>query len=429
MPSFKSLLMTATLASLSAAHVVLENPKPYKFVADGPTNPISSTGSDFPCKIPPGQSYIIDGEPTPMTIGEDQTLSFQGHAVHGGGSCQLALSRGFPTKDSPWMVIHSIEGGCPARGQKGNLEGPNKDKYTFKIPEGIEPGTNWTLAWSWQSRIGGGPEFYVTPWEVVIHREQRTLMGVVTFYMNCAPITILPSTKKRTDHPAGRRYAVSKRNTEFPELFMANMGEFAGGCTTSDAQRVQIPIAYPNPGASVDRPEGDNLFKQMCDGNPRAKKAPAAGNGDGNGGASGAPPTEPSSTSSSAAPSSSSSASSSPAASSSAAPTSSAAPEATFIITSSTPSSSTPSSSTPTTPSSAIASASASTSTSAQTPSSSAAPPTCGGGQCTEGHLTCLEDGTHFATCTGGQLTAHQPTPPGYKCKPGSGLGLEISPM
>ncbi|KAI1347166.1 hypothetical protein F5Y01DRAFT_329912 [Xylaria sp. FL0043] len=401
MPSFKSLLMTATLASLSAAHVVLENPKPYKFVADGPTNPISSTGSDFPCKIPPGQSYIIDGEPTPMTIGEDQTLSFQGHAVHGGGSCQLALSRGFPTKDSPWMVIHSIEGGCPARGQKGNLEGPNKDKYTFKIPEGIEPGTNWTLAWTWQSRIGGGPEFY----------------------MNCAPITILPSTKKRTDHPAGRRYAVSKRNTDFPELFMANMGEFAGGCTTSDAQRVQIPIAYPNPGASVDRPEGDNLFKQMCDGNPRAKKGtPAAGNGDGNGGASGALPTEPSSTSSSASPSSSSSASSSPAASSSSAPTSSAASETTFIVTSS----SAPSSSAPTTPSSA--SASASTSTSAQIPSSSAAPPTCGG-QCTEGHLTCLEDGTHFATCTGGQLTAHQPTPPGYKCKPGSGLGLEISPM
>ncbi|KAI0812842.1 hypothetical protein GGR55DRAFT_638076 [Xylaria sp. FL0064] len=396
MPSFKSLLMTATVASLSAAHVVLENPKPYKFVADGPTNPISSTGSDFPCKIPPGQSYIIDGEPTPMTIGEDQTLSFQGHAVHGGGSCQLALSHGFPTKDSPWMVIHSIEGGCPARNQTGNLEGPNKDKYTFKIPEGIEPGTNWTLAWTWQSRIGGGP----------------------AFYMNCAPITILPSTKKRTDHPAGRRYAVSKRNTDFPELFMANMGELAGGCTTSDAQRVQIPIAYPNPGASVDRPEGDNLFKQMCDGNPRAKKAPAAGNGDGNGGASGALPTEPSSTSSSAAPSSFSSASSSPAASTSSAPTSSAAPETTFITTSS---------SAPTTPSSASPS-SATASTSAEIPSSSAAPPT-PGGQCTEGHLTCLEDGTHFAICTGGQLTAHQPTPPGYKCKPGSGLGLEISPM
>lgn len=160
MSPFPPFLVSALVASLSAAHVVLENPKPYKFVADGPTNPLSSTGSDFPCKIPPGQSYIVDGEPTPMTIGEDQLLSFSGQAVHGGGSCQLALSRGLPTKDSPWMVIHSIEGGCPARNQKGNLDGPNQDKYTFQIPEGIEPGTNYTLAWTWANRISGGPEFY-----------------------------------------------------------------------------------------------------------------------------------------------------------------------------------------------------------------------------------------------------------------------------
>lgn len=159
MPSFRAMLVSALVASLSTAHVVLENPKPYKFVADGATNPLSTTGSDFPCKTPPGQSYIVDGEPTSMTIGEDQKLSFSGHAVHGGGSCQLALSRGHPTKDSPWMVIHSIEGGCPARNQKGNLEGPNQDTYKFQIPEGIEPGTNWTLAWTWVSR-GGSPEFY-----------------------------------------------------------------------------------------------------------------------------------------------------------------------------------------------------------------------------------------------------------------------------
>ncbi|KAI0875688.1 hypothetical protein GGS24DRAFT_454602 [Hypoxylon argillaceum] len=78
MSPFPPFLVSALVASLSAAHVVLENPKPYKFVSDGPTNPLSSTGSDFPCKIPPGQSYIVDGEPTPMTIGEDQMLSFSG---------------------------------------------------------------------------------------------------------------------------------------------------------------------------------------------------------------------------------------------------------------------------------------------------------------------------------------------------------------
>ncbi|KAI3331195.1 hypothetical protein F4824DRAFT_475903 [Ustulina deusta] len=382
MPSFKSLLLSAALAS---AHVSLENPKPYKLVADGRTNPVSPTGSDFPCRIPPGQSYIIDGEPTPMVIGEDQTLSFSGQAVHGGGSCQVALSRGFPTKESPWMVIHSIEGGCPARNQKGNLEGPNEDTYTFRIPEGIEPGTNWTLSWTWVSRIGGGPEFY----------------------QNCAPITILASNKKRMSLPA-RRDALSKRHDDFPELFMANMGEVSGGCTTSDAQREQLSIAYPNPGSSVERPEGDHLFQQMCDGNPRAKKAPAAGGSD-NDGETNTPPAVASSPCPGP-----SSPSSSTTASSRSTSTSAAAAETTPT---------TLTTATPTTPTSTTPGASAG----AGNPYSSAPPPS--EGQCVEGQLTCLDDGTHFATCTGGQLTAHQPIAPGYQCKPGSGLGLDISPL
>ncbi|KAI0466579.1 hypothetical protein F4859DRAFT_497247 [Xylaria cf. heliscus] len=396
MPPYRCLLPSVLLASLSAAHVVLENPKPYKFVADGPTNPISSTGSDFPCKIPPGQSYIIDGEPTPMTIGEDQTLSFSGHAVHGGGSCQIALSRGLPTKDSPWMVIHSIEGGCPARNQKGNLEGPNADKYTFQIPEGIEAGTNWTMAWTWVSRIGGGPEFY----------------------MNCAPITILPSNKKRMSLPERREAALlAKRRDDYPELFMANMGEFAGGCTTSDAQRVQIPVAYPDPGNSLDRPEGSNLFKQACDGNPRARKAPDNNGGDGG---VNTPQVSASTALSSSQVMSLSSLSTSYAfpATSSISVSLSSVEESTVLVTIM-PTVTTllpaPSSPAPSMPS-------------VSTEPSPSAPPT-SDGRCTEGYLTCLPDGTHFATCTGGQLTGHQPTPPGYKCTPGSGLGLEISPL
>ncbi|KAI0198204.1 hypothetical protein F4808DRAFT_463037 [Astrocystis sublimbata] len=381
-----------------SAHVVLESPKPYKFVSDGPTNPVSSTGSDFPCKIPPGQSYIIDGEPTPMAIGEDQTLTFSGHAVHGGGSCQIALSRGLPDKDSPWMVIHSIEGGCPARNQKGNLDGDNIDKYTFQIPEGIETGTNWTMAWTWVSRIGGQPEYY----------------------MNCAPITILPSNKKRMSLPDRRDALMATRDNDYPELFMANMGDFAGGCTTSDAQREQISVAYPDPGKSVDRPEGDNLFKQVCDGNPRARKAPA-NNGDGGS----SPKASSSSSSSSAAVSSSApmSSSSAPANSSSTSVVESAssAPAATMcpppnsgtevvtIMTTLTTMVPAPASSAPAAESSKVAVGPGS------------------GGECTDGQLTCLPDGMHFAICTGGKLAAQQPVAPGHKCAPGSGVGLEIS--
>ncbi|KAI0141899.1 hypothetical protein GGR57DRAFT_495722 [Xylariaceae sp. FL1272] len=405
MPSFRNLCTAATLAFLSSAHVVLENPKPYKFVGDGKTNPVSSTGSDFPCKIPPGQSYEIDGEPTEMVIGEDQYASFQGQAVHGGGSCQFALTRGYPTKDSAWMVIHSIEGGCPARNQKGNLDGkPNVDKYKFQIPEGIEPGTNWTFAWTWLSRVGGQPEFY----------------------MNCSPLTILASKKKRMSLES-RRQALLPR-ASFPDLFMANMGEVSGGCTTNDALRAQIPIKFPNPGMSVEQPEGPNLFEQECDGNPRAKQA-------------GSPASDQ--TVSSSPPSSATSAMSattnfvtSPGATISSPNYSSASPGITSATTSegltggpgvvfSTTFSTIISSTTDVSSVTTLGTAST-------IPSKTAVPsslPTTTVGKCTEGYLTCMDDGRHFATCTGGKLTAPQPIAPGYKCEPGEDVGLMTSPQ
>ncbi|KAJ3575783.1 hypothetical protein NPX13_g3921 [Xylaria arbuscula] len=416
MPSFKSFLLTASLASLATAHIALENPKPYKLVADGATNPLMSNGADFPCRIPAGQSYIVDGEPTDMVIGEDQTLSFSGHAVHGGGSCQLALSPGHPTKDSSWMVIHSIEGGCPARKVTGNLDGEDKDKYTFRIPEGIKPGGNWTLAWTWHNR-GGSAEMY----------------------MACAPINILPSNKKRMSLPE-RRDALMKRDADFPELFIANLGEFSNGCSTAEAVKNQISIAYPNPGLSIEQND-DNLFKMTCDGNPRSKPAPSGDSGDDNDGK------ETETPSSSPAPSSSS-ASSSVSKQTVVCPplTPPAATNSTVAATTATtPNAST---STPTTLSSVASSASATliasssdneyTSTTTLFPVPSASTSTLlsaspsmpsEGAQCIEGHLTCLDDGRFFATCTGGQLTAHQPIAPGYKCAPGSGVGLDTSPI
>ncbi|GKT40276.1 uncharacterized protein ColSpa_00457 [Colletotrichum spaethianum] len=245
---YQFIFFASMLASTTLGHVVLENPKPFKFVADGPTNPISTTGDDFPCKIPAGAGYEIDGSPTTIAIGETFEATFKGQAVHGGGSCQLALSADpKPTKDSRWMVIHSIEGGCPARNQKGNLEGPNEDKYPFQIPTSIVPG-DYVFAWIWLARVGGQPEYY----------------------MNCAPITVTGIKIKR-EYFADRRASLTKRE-QFPELFMANLGVVSSGCTTGEALNAQIPIAFPNPGIYVEHPEGtENLYKQPCDGNPRAK--------------------------------------------------------------------------------------------------------------------------------------------------------------
>ncbi|KAF4777605.1 endoglucanase [Colletotrichum scovillei] len=431
-------LLASMLASTTSGHVVLENPKPFKFVADGPTNPISSTGDDFPCKIPSGASYIIDGAPT-FALSADAN----------------------PTKDSKWMVIHSIEGGCPARNQKGNLEGPNEDKYPFKIPSSIAPG-DYVFAWIWLARVGGQPEYY----------------------MNCAPITVTggaggaDSTKKKRGPLADRRMSLAKRE-EFPELFMANIGEVAGGCTTGEALNAQVPIAFPNRGLYFDRPEGDNLYKQPCDGNPNAGtpvEAPAGGDVPAGtivtsvptssivGGSSLLPPiaTE---TSIIASPSNNSPQEPAP----STAPAEPTAPvEPTVPITPTAPAGSSippaptasmispietpvPTGIIPTpfisfitititaTDCGASATPGAPASEPTTVPTSSPDSPTpdpdsdedsdSEPDSCTEGYLTCLEDETHFATCTGGKLTAPQPIAPGFKCASGEGEGLDISPI
>ncbi|KAK1982105.1 endoglucanase [Colletotrichum cereale] len=409
---YQIILLASMLASRTFGHVVLESPKPFKFGADGPTNPISSTGDDFPCKIPAGATYEIDGSPTSIAIGETFEATFKGQAVHAGGSCQFALSADAkPTKDSKWMVIHSIEGGCPARNQKGNLESPNKDKYPFKIPNSITPG-DYVFAWIWLARVGGQPEYY----------------------MNCAPVTVTGmKTKKKRENFANRRKSLAKRE-EFPDLFMANIGEVSGGCTTGEALNAQIPIAFPNSGAYVDHPEGkENLYKQPCDGNPRAE-LPAE------------PPAGGDVTSSSLG-----------------TPASSSTIEGTIISTSSSVADPTTTSEThsiqPTLPTdiavptsfcsgpitatvtaevtvtvtATIIATSVLTGTTAVRPTSTwtslpgvleLTP-----GKCTEGYLICLPDETHFATCTGGKLTGPQPIAPGFKCAAGEGQGLEISPI
>ncbi|KAI2466888.1 hypothetical protein F4781DRAFT_444774 [Annulohypoxylon bovei var. microspora] len=331
-----------TLVShLTIAHVILETPKPFRFVQYGPTNPISPTGSDFPCKIPDGEKLELDGVPIVMAIQEEQSASFSGKAVHGAGSCQFSLSgpvnngswADYPLKNSKWKVIHSIEGGCPARNQKGNIDGPNQDKYPFQIPEGIEPG-DYIFSWTWLARIGGEPEYY----------------------QNCAPITVTsPKIKRKSS--SDRRALLTKRTEK------------------------QLAIAFPDPGLSVDHPEGTaNLFKQQCDGNPRAKK--------GQGENFEANPTSALKYGTSSTLFSSS---------------------ASIISTSSIPSSS--------------LAKPMSTFTSDLIIVPTLVPETC-----IEGHLTCLEDGTHFATCTGGQLTSSQPVPARFKCRVGSGIGLDLFP-
>lgn len=207
--------------------MIMKSPVPYgKSTLNN--SPLLADGSDFPCKQRSGV-YDAEGAQNVAAIGEPQTLSFTGSAVHGGGSCQVSLTTDLqPTKDSKWMVIKSIEGGCPAN-VPGNLPAdPNGDgasTFQFTVPDGIAPG-DYTLAWSWINKVG--------------NRE---------YYMNCAPFTVTASKKaKREVEEPVETPQMSKRQTSFPDLFVCNLASI-NDCVTPEG----FDYEYPNPGAYVQK--------------------------------------------------------------------------------------------------------------------------------------------------------------------------------
>ena len=226
MPSAKVILSASAIAffTSASAHMVITKPAPYGSPDNGP---IEASGSNFPCK----STSNANGPITEMAIGAPQQLELMGSAVHGGGSCQISLTKDNPaTKQSKWMVIHSIEGGCPARSQPGNFKenetAKNPDKYDYKIPEGIAPGT-YTLAWTWFNLVG--------------NREM---------YMNCANVKVTGGSSKR-DTYHNETYAVpelSERDTpSFPDLFIANVP--TSDCKTEEG----VNVKFPDPGKSVEQ--------------------------------------------------------------------------------------------------------------------------------------------------------------------------------
>ncbi|KAH8923273.1 lytic polysaccharide monooxygenase [Atractiella rhizophila] len=212
----------------SSAHMMLKTPVRYNF-DDFDNFPLDAGGTNFPCKIAAGQ-YRQGEEARKENVfraGENQTLSFTGSAVHGGGSCQISLTTDeFPDKKTQWSVIHSILGECPSNAP-GNLPddafGNGADKFQFQIPKSV-PSGNYTLAWTWFNKIG--------------NREM---------YMNCAPITV-------TDGGDG--------NEEFPEMFIANLDPRlvpgnVDSCTSCCQTIEPTNLKFPDPGDYVDQRTSD----------------------------------------------------------------------------------------------------------------------------------------------------------------------------
>jgi len=130
-------------------------------------------------------------------------LSFDGSAIHGGGTCQLSITfDAQPTKKSVFKVIQTFEGGeCPK---------PTGSGLTFNIPKEFPNAENATLAWTWFNRVG--------------NREM---------YMNCAPISITGGSDSKDYYGT------------LPDMLVANIP--ATDCRTEDSKDAQPP----NPGAFV----------------------------------------------------------------------------------------------------------------------------------------------------------------------------------
>ncbi|THW94945.1 hypothetical protein D6D15_01757 [Aureobasidium pullulans] len=256
----QSLLAASALLVTANAHLFISSPKP--IAGSAPKDPLAKDGSNFPCHGVPlpgsgGQSMavgsqqklvfdagLLAAQPSRTSALNSvptatETPAYEGglnNAVHGGGSCQLSITYETDSQKvkqaSAWKVIYSIEGGCPSN-TLGNLidtyQGPLGpyhnalpcsdphsngvdciNDFNYTIPEGVKNGQA-TLGWTWFNNVGD--------------RE---------IYMNCAAVDITGGSDDAT-------------MSEFPEVFLANMGPAYGGGAT-DAYR---NVKFPNPGKYV----------------------------------------------------------------------------------------------------------------------------------------------------------------------------------
>ncbi|KAL7933988.1 lytic polysaccharide monooxygenase [Trichoderma chlorosporum] len=251
---FSKLFTITALATAASGHMTMSNPVPYGLSSLN-NSPLDLSGSDFPCKQRPGV-YDLQGASNVYAQGSTQKLSFVGTAVHGGGSCQVSVTTDAqPDKNSVWRVIKTIEGGCPAKDQTGNMGNSASavDPYTydFTIPKELETG-NYTLAWTWFNKIG--------------NREM---------YMNCAPLTV-----------TGSGGSADFLNS-LPNMFEANIfGQ--GGCGT----KADTDLLFPNPGSDVDQFNGATSAFSGPTGcsSPTVAPTPEPTNGGGSGSGSGSAP-------------------------------------------------------------------------------------------------------------------------------------------
>jgi hypothetical protein len=196
----------ALLLAGAQGHMTLHEPAPY---GKPDNSPISS--SNYPCKVGSG---LTANAVTRVTAGTPMPVSFDGSAVHAGGSCQISLSKDGASSLNPgsqFKVIYSIMGGCPG------TDGAGKH-FSVNIPKEVPTG-DYTLAWTWFNKIG--------------NREM---------YMNCAPISV-----------AGGQGSDGSFQS-LPDMAIYNIAS-KNDCKTTETKDVQ----FPNPGRYVETGPGAAL--------------------------------------------------------------------------------------------------------------------------------------------------------------------------
>ncbi|TGO69398.1 hypothetical protein BOTNAR_0011g00130 [Botryotinia narcissicola] len=220
-----SLALGAVLcASVINAHMSMTWPLPFRSALNpnavqsqidySITAPLAASGANFPCKY---NDMGTAGGKSVVTWSAGQTANWTvgTGAIHGGGSCQVALSY---DSGKTFKVIHSYIGSCPTA---------VSSSADFTVPADA-PAGEAMFAWTWQNQIG--------------NRE---------FYMSCAAVTI-EGTKAR----AAPAVAFSAR----PDLFLVNLGN---GCTSVEGKAVNYPD--PGPDADVTRKTSDSgTFTGTC---------------------------------------------------------------------------------------------------------------------------------------------------------------------
>ncbi|KAJ6099457.1 hypothetical protein N7467_000992 [Penicillium canescens] len=260
-------ILSGLLASTVSAHMQLSKPYPIRSPlnkdAKGEkdysyTNPLSSSGSDYPCK---GYAKDEFNAVDTWAPGSSQEMELEGSATHDGGSCQLSLSYDL---GKTFKVIQSVEGDCPIA-----------KKYKFDIPSDAPTG-DALFAWTWFNKVGNR-EMYMNCAMVNIggsggraandtndSEEKAIPKNMPEMAADGSPADKIKSAiakakgqTKPKDHTKPTDQTKPKDHTKqskaadtsydsLPDMFVANVDQ-AGKCVTIEGE----PVNFPKPGPNV----------------------------------------------------------------------------------------------------------------------------------------------------------------------------------